>query len=68
MSKENIKDFYGKILGSIETDARGNKIAKDFYGKILGKYDALTNKTKDFYGKIIATGDVTQSLIWNSNR
>ena len=33
---EPIKDFYNRIIGYIETDNHGNKIAKDFYRRILG--------------------------------
>lgn len=64
--KEAIKDFYGKIIGFIETDAQGNQKAYDFYGKILGKYDKKLNKTFDFYGRILSTGNILTSLIWNS--
>lgn len=63
MTKEYIRDFYGRILGSIETDNNGNKKARDFYGKILGTYNKKDNTTRDFYGKIIARGDQSASLI-----
>ena len=63
MTKEIIKDFYGKIIGSLTDD--GNKIiAKDFYGKILGHYDKAQNVTKNFYGQIIAKGNIASSLVW----
>lgn len=67
-TKELVKDFYGKILGSVETDEKGNKIARDFYGKILGKYRKDTDKTYDFYGKILSKGDITSALIWKSDK
>ena len=63
-SKETIRDFYGKILGYIETDAQGNKTVRDFYGKILGRYSKIDNTTRDFYNKIIARGDQAASLIY----
>lgn len=63
MAKEFIRDFYNKILGSIEIDSMGNKIVRDFYGKILGKYNKSDNTTRDFYGRIIARGDQTSMLI-----
>lgn len=66
MAKETIKDFYGRIIGSIQTLPDGSKIAYDFYGKILGKFDKVQNVTKDFYGRIISTGDSTSKLIWDS--
>ena len=61
--REIIRDFYGRILGSITTDSKGNKVVRDFYGKILGKYDKKTNVTRDFYGRIVARGDRTAALI-----
>ena len=61
--REIIRDFYGRILGSITTDSKGNKVVRDFYGKILGKYDKKTNVTRDFYGRIVAKGDRTSALI-----
>lgn len=67
MSRELVKDFYGKILGSLETQANGDIIARDFYGKILGRWDKQMNVTKDFFGKIIARGNITSGLIWEAN-
>lgn len=66
MNKETIRDFYGKILGTIETDAQGNKTVRDFYGRILGWYRKTDNLTKNFYGKIIAKGDVAVGLLYNN--
>ena len=61
--REVIRDFYGRILGTITTDSNGNKVVRDFYGKILGKYDKKSNVTRDFYGRIVAKGDRSNSLI-----
>lgn len=60
---QTIRDFYNRILGYIETDERGNKIARDFYKRILGTYDARMDVTRDFYSRIIAKGDITASLV-----
>lgn len=68
MEKEYIRDFYGRILGYIETDDKGNQLVRDFYGKILGKYDKATNTTRDFYGKILARGNQAASLIYRENK
>ena len=65
--RKTIKDFYGKIIGSIDEASNGDLIAKDFYGRILGRYDKKMNVTKDFYGKILGTGDLTSSLVWNAD-
>ena len=63
--KESIKDFYGRILGYIETLDNGDQVATDFYGRVLGKYYAHDNVTKDFYGRILAHGNILASLIYN---
>lgn len=68
MEKEFIRDFYGKIIGSIETDNVGNKTVRNFYGKILGYYDKAANVTRDFYKKIIARGDQASSLIYKETK
>lgn len=60
---QTIKDFNGRIVGYIETDAQDNKIVKDFYGVILGRYNKRANVTRDFYGRIVARGDASSSLI-----
>ena len=64
VTKEKIKDRNGRIIGWIETDHLGNKVAKDFYGKLLGRYIKVSNLTKDFYGKIVAQGDATAGLFY----
>ena len=61
--REVIRDFYGRVLGTITTDSNGNKVVRDFYGKILGKYDKRTNVTRDFYGRVVAKGDHSSGLI-----
>ena len=68
MAKETIKDFYGRILGYIETLSNGDQEARDFYNRILGKYYQRENVTKDFYGRTIATGNVLSSLIYNNKK
>ena len=68
MDKEVIRDFYGKILGTIETDTKGNKTVRNFHGKILGYYDKANNVTRDFYKKIIARGDQASGLIYSQNK
>ena len=62
-NKEVVRDFHGRILGTITTDATGNKIVRDFYGRVLGKYDKVNNVTRDFYGRVVAKGDRSAGLI-----
>ena len=57
-----VKDFYGRILGYIDTEPNGDKIVRNFHFKILGKYDHNADVTRDFYGKILAKGDQSSFL------
>lgn len=63
MDKQLIRDPYGKLLGSIETDSNGNKTVRDAYGKLLGYYNKALDVTRDFYGRIVARGDAASRLI-----
>ena len=67
-SKTPLRDFYGKIIGYIESDDEGNQMLRDFYGKILGKYEARSNITRDFYGTIIGRGNVLGILLQQETR
>lgn len=67
VNRIKIKDEGGRIIGFIEEQDNGDKIAKDFYGRILGKYHKDTNKTHDFWGRIVGKGDVASGLIWENN-
>jgi hypothetical protein len=66
--RNNIKDFYGAVVGYTEVDARGDVTAHDRYGKILGTFKKDRNVTVDFYGRILANGDITSSLVWDAER
>ncbi len=63
MDTQTIRDFYGKIIGYVETDSAGNKTIRDFYRRILGKYNKATDTTRDFYGRVIAKGDNLSMLL-----
>ena len=63
MDRDVIRDFYGRILGSITTDLQGNKVVRDFHGRVLGKYDKSLNVTRDLYGRIVGRGDRTSALL-----
>ena len=60
---ETIKEYSGRILGTIETDGRGNKTVKSYGGKILGYYDASQDVTKEFGGRILYRGDMASALL-----
>lgn len=60
---EPIKDFYGRIMGYVETKSNGEVWAYDFYGRLLGKYYPGDNTTRDFYGRILTRGNTVAGLI-----
>ncbi len=67
MAKEYIKDFYGKVIGYLET--QGTKTtARDFYGKVLGSYDSRDNFTRDFYGKVVSRGNTVVGLLYKNQK
>lgn len=63
MAKEFVRDFYGRVIGTIETQGT-KKIVRDFYGRVLGTYNSTDNRTRDFYGRVLSTGDTTASLLY----
>lgn len=62
-----IKDFYGRIIGYIETLPNEDRVVRDFYRRVIGRYDKKANVTKDFYGKIVGYGDLS-SLLFSLNK
>lgn len=69
IEKKVIKNFYGKLLGTIETDTVAKKRkAKDFYGRLLGTYDPREDTTKNYYGRLISRGDSLEALVYNSGQ
>lgn len=64
INKFTIRDFYGRPLGFIEEDDKGNRQIKDFNQRILGSYNKATNKTKDFYGRPVGDGDLLTMLLF----
>ena len=63
MAKEFIKDFYGRVLGTVETQGT-KQIVKDFYGKLVATYDSKDNFTRDFYGKVVSRGNTAVGLLY----
>ena len=59
MQEKAIKNFGGKIIGYISTDAEGSKTVMDYNRRILGYYDARRDETTDFYRRVIAYGDIS---------
>ena len=68
MQEETLRDFYGKIIGFVQTQPNGDKTYRDFYRRIVAKYIKATNKTTDFYGRIIGSGDLGAGLLYNNKK
>ena len=64
--KEAIKDYYGKIIGYVETMSNNDKRVTDFYGRLLGYYRKYDNTTRDFYNRVVARGDNVAMLFLSS--
>lgn len=63
-----IKDYYGRIIGRIETDMSTNiQTAKDYYFRVLGRYYPRENVTKDFYNRVVGRGNQLTGLIFQAN-
>lgn len=63
MSKEFIKDFYGRVMGTVETQGT-KQVVKDFYGKLVATYDSKDNFTRDFYGRVISKGNTAVGMLY----
>lgn len=53
-----IRDKSRMIIGTIETDGRGDRLAKDFAGRIVGRYYKDRDVTTDFSGRTLYYGDM----------
>lgn len=65
MNRDWIKDRNGKVLGYIDTDSNGNKVAKTRDGKVVGYYKEKFGTTTDASGKVISRSDTVVSLIFS---
>ena len=63
--EDKVRDFYGRIIGFIETQPNGDKTYRDFYRRVVARYVKSSNKTVDFYGKVIGQGDIGAGLLYN---
>lgn len=61
--KVHIKDFYGRVIGTVIEESNGDKTIKDFYGRPLGYYKKSRDVTTDFYGRVVASGDQLAMLL-----
>lgn len=65
-TRQEIKDYYGKILGYIDYNPNTKvKTARTYLGIILGTYSEKENITRMYNGQILANGDMLTSLIYS---
>lgn len=62
-SETTLKDFYGKIIGFIETDEYGTQTIKNFYRQTLGWYYPKQNITRDFFQSVVGSGNLLTLLL-----
>lgn len=62
-NKVEIKDFYGRVIGTVIEESNGDKTIKDCYGRPLGYYKKSRDVTTDFYGRVVASGDQLAMLL-----
>ena len=62
-NKVDIKDFDGRVIGTVIEESNGDKTIKDFYGRPLGYYKKSRDVTTDFYGRVVASGDQLAMLL-----
>lgn len=65
--RETLKDYYGRIIGYIDTKPNGDQTGYDFYQRIVGYYQKQQNVTTDFYRRIVAQGNTLSGLIYQAN-
>ena len=62
-NKVDIKDFYGRVIGTVIEESNGDKTIKGFYDRPLGYYKKSRDVTTDFYGRVVASGDQLAMLL-----
>lgn len=63
MAKERLKDWQGRTMGFMETDAGGNKKIFDSSGRLVGRYNRSQNVTTTWQGVKVAQGDCLTMLL-----
>ena len=63
MTRDYVRDQYGRILGSYEEASDGKITLRDKYGKILGTYSPRDNLTRDMYGRVQGKGNTLSRLL-----
>jgi hypothetical protein len=67
MSKVQLRNRRGVLLGTIDTQSNGKQILRDKRGVLKGNYDPKTNQTRDRSGKLVAKGNLLTTLLVDIN-
>ncbi|WP_158934078.1 hypothetical protein [Burkholderia sp. S171] len=66
MSREIVRNSQYTMIGVIDTEADGKRIARDAQFSRLGEYDPKTNITRDVNFSVVGTGNQLAALIWQA--
>jgi hypothetical protein len=61
--KEEIRDKYNKLLGTITTNSQGLKEVRNTYNVCLAVYDPKRNETRDKYNVVLTKYDSLTSIL-----
>jgi hypothetical protein len=63
MSKQELRDKRGRLIGTITIQSSGKHEGRDARGSLKGTYDPKSNETRDSRGSLVGKGDLLSSLI-----
>ena len=63
MSKQELRDASGRLIGSIQVQSSGKHEGRDASGRLKGTFDPRSNETRDASGRLVGKGDLLSSLI-----
>jgi hypothetical protein len=63
MSKQELRDPMGHLMGTITIGSDGKHEGRDPMGHLKGSYNPKTDETRDPMGHLVGKGDMLSSLI-----
>ena len=63
MDRHELKDRYGRLLGTMDTNVLGRVELTDWTGRRVGTYDPRDNTTVDAQGRLQGQGNLLASLL-----
>jgi hypothetical protein len=60
---QQLRDRYGKLIGTIETKSDGRLEVHDYTGRRLGSYDPKKDRTYDRYDSLVGEGNLLTTLL-----